>query len=134
VPTCERPEALAQGLVGSGVSQLPPPDPAEGAAAEAQAAEARANALAELSAGSLTLAELLVQVEGEEPHHQLGHIHVRAALLALPHIGEVRADEVLASLGLEPGRHLASLGREQQVLLCENAAAVRGEQAEQITE
>lgn len=112
------------------VSQLPPPDPAEGAAAEAQAAEARASALAELTAGSLTLAELLVQVEGEEPKHQLGHIHVRAALLALPHIGTVKADELLAGLSLEPDRHLASLGSEQARLLCENVAAEQGAQVE----
>lgn len=112
------------------MTQLPPPDPAEGAAAEAQAAEARASALAELTAGSLTLAELFAQVDAEEPKHQLGHIHVHAALLALPHIGEVRAGQLLDDIGVPYSRHLAALGDAQQRWLVTETGSDRGAAAE----
>jgi hypothetical protein len=103
---------------------LPTPDPEQGAAAEAQAAEARRSALDELRVGSLTLAELFDEVEHEDPKHQLGHIHVRAALLALPHIGEVKADEIIAALNLTRDRHLDTIGLEQQFKLEELVAEV----------
>ncbi len=104
------------------MSPLPAPDPAEGAAAESQAAEARSSALGELSEGDLTLEELFRAVDDEEPAHQLGHIHVRAALLALPQIGETRADEILEAVGLEGDRHLDTIGSlEQEALLAEVA-------------
>jgi hypothetical protein len=102
---------------------LPTPDPAEGAAAEAHAAQARRSALAAVSAGSVTLAELFDQVEAEEPKHQLGHIHLRAALLALPHIGEIRADRILDEAGLASDTHLAELGIHQRAGLIALAEA-----------
>lgn len=107
------------------MTQLPPPNPAAGGAAEAQAAEARRNALQAITDGSLTMDELFAQIEQEEPHHQLGHIHVRALLLALPHIGETKADELLREVGIEASRHLASLGSEQRTVLAENAAVLQ---------
>jgi hypothetical protein len=99
------------------MTTLPPPNPEEGAAAEAQAAEARRSALDELTAGSLTLGELFDEVELEDPKRQLGHIHLRAALLALPHIGETKADEIIAAVNLERDRHLDTIGVEQQAHL-----------------
>lgn len=96
---------------------LPPPDPAQGAAAEAQATEARRTALQVLTAGSLTLTELFAQVDAEDPHHQLGHIHARAMLLALPHIGEVKADEILDGLGIPHSEHIDVLGVLQRAAL-----------------
>lgn len=96
---------------------LPTPDPAQGAAAEAQAAEARRTALDAVTAGSLTLDELFAQVDAEDPHHQLGHIHARALLLALPHIGEVKADEILDGLGIKHDEHIDVLGGQQRAAI-----------------
>jgi transposase len=108
---------------------LPEPDPAVGAEAMSQAAEARRTATRELEEGALTLEELLVQVD-EEDSDQLGHMHVRHALLALPHIGEVRADRILAEAGVDGMRHLASLGSRQAEHLVELAALYQGQPAE----
>lgn len=99
------------------MTTLPEPDPAQGAAAEAQATEARRTALRAVTFGSVTLAELFAQIDTEEPKHQLGHIHLRSALLALPHIGEVKADEIIAALNLTRDRHLDTIGSEQRAKL-----------------
>lgn len=101
------------------MTNLPPPDPEQGAAAESQAAEARASALEALTEGAITLQDLFARVVAEEPHRQLGHIHVRAALLSLPHIGEKRADEILDALGIPPHRHLDAIGTRERELVYE---------------
>lgn len=101
---------------------IPTPDPAQGAAAEAQAAEARRTALEAVTAGSLTLEELFAQVDAEDPHHQLGHIHARAALLALAHIGDVKADQILDGLGIKHDEHLDVLGSEQRAAILQEVA------------
>lgn len=103
-------------------SALPPPDPAEGEAALIQADEARTAASNELSEGSLTLEELFAQVDEEGPRKQLGHMHLRHALVALPHIGETRADEILETVGLEGDRHLDTVGSHEQESLLEEAS------------
>jgi hypothetical protein len=96
------------------MSTLPKPDPQAGAAAEQQAAEARRTALRSLSDGSLTLDELFTRVQDEEPKHQLGHIHARAALLALPRIGQKKASAILDDLGIPHDRKIDKLGARQR--------------------
>lgn len=104
-------------------TELPPPDPEEGAQAEKEAAAARAAALDEVTEGTIDLEELFAQVEDEEPpEHVLGHIHVKAALLAVKGIGEKTAQGILTELEIEGDHHLAMLGPDQQAALIEKAA------------
>lgn len=98
-------------------SPLPPPDPAVGNEANQQASQARRSALQELTDGSITLEELFTAVDQEEPHHQLGHMHLRAALLALPHVGEKRADAILEAVEVEGDRHIDTIGTRQQAAI-----------------
>jgi len=100
---------------------LPTPDPAEGEAAAAAANEARASVSAQLTAGTLDLTGLFGQVDEEkgegDPHYIIGHMHARHALIALPHIGEVKADKILDDLGIKHDEHLAEIGADQRVAL-----------------
>lgn len=105
------------------MAPLPPPNPAEGRAASEQAAQARRTALHALTMGQLTLQALFELVEAEWPKHQLGHIHVRAALEALPHIGEVRSARILTDLGIPYTEHLDVLGPIQRERLLEETGA-----------
>jgi hypothetical protein len=91
----------------------PPLDPAAGTAANVAAGAARDAAEASLKDGSLDLVGLFAQERAEEGT-QLGHMNIKRALVALPHIGDVRADEILASLGIEGGRNLDTLGAHQR--------------------
>jgi hypothetical protein len=95
------------------MSNLPPPDPAVGEAANVAAGAARDAAEASLKDGSLDLAGLFSQERAEEGT-QLGHMNIKRALIALPHIGEVKADEILANLGIEGSRNLDTLGNHQR--------------------
>jgi len=98
------------------MSPLPAPDPAEGEAAEKAAAAARATASANLTAGTLDLAGLFAAVDQEKTagKYVLGHMHAKHALVALPKIGDVKADEILDGLGIKHEEHLDVLGAEQR--------------------
>src|SRR5438132_797059 len=96
------------------MSTLPPPNPEQGAAAAKKANEARSNILDAMKAGNMDMESLFRLVDDEGLEHILGHIHLRTALLALPHIGEKRAWDILDQLGLEPHRHLDALGSHQR--------------------
>lgn len=102
------------------MSPLPPPNPAEGEAAALAADEARSTALAAVSAGTVTLEALLAEAQTGTP---LGHIHARAALLALPKIGDVKADEILDGLGIKHDEHLDVLGVDQRAALVAEVAS-----------
>ena len=104
--------------------QLPPPDPAQGGTAEQESAQARRSFLDAISEGSLTTGEAFTQVDEEGPHHQLGHTHLRAFLLAHPKIGDTHADEILESLGLDGGEHIDELGGNQQAAVIAAIEAV----------
>jgi hypothetical protein len=104
------------------MSNLPPPDPAAGNAANVAAGEARDAAEASLKDGSLDLTGLFAQVDAETEHHQLGHMNIKRALVALPHIGDITADEILADLEIEGSHNLDALGPHQREAL-ENAVA-----------
>lgn len=99
------------------MSTLPPPDPAEGNAASVAASEARDAAEQQLKSGTLDLPGLFAAADAETGHHTIGHMHVKAALLALPHIGEVRSARILDDLGIKHDEHLDVLGAEQRQAL-----------------
>lgn len=105
------------------MSPLPPPDPAAGNAASVAADAARDVAEAALKDGSLNLDGLFAQVDAETGKHVIGHMHVKAALVALPHIGEVKAAKILTETGINGGEHLVQLGAQQRVALTEAIAA-----------
>lgn len=94
----------------------PVPDPAVGHAAETAADEARRAAEQSLKDGSLDLAGLFSQVDAEDDAgtRTYGHMHIRAALLALPHIGDVKANKILDELGIKHDEHLDVLGSQER--------------------
>lgn len=105
------------------MATLPPPDqPAASAAAQA-ANQARDTAEAALKDGTLDLTGLFAQVDGETDHHPIGHMHVKAALLALPKIGEAKASEILTATGIAADEHLDVLGPNQRTALAEAVAS-----------
>jgi S13-like protein len=107
------------------MSTLPPPDPAEGNAASVAASEARDAAEQQLKSGALDLPGLFAAADAETGHHTIGHMHVKAALVALPHIGEVKAARILAELAIAGDEHIDVLGgKQRQALQAAVAAAV----------
>lgn len=105
------------------MSPLPPPDPAAVNAAAQAAAQAREAVEEQLTAGTLDLAGLFAQVDAETDHHVIGHMHVRAALLALPKIGDVKANAILDWLGIKHDEHIDVLGATQRQDLANAVAA-----------
>lgn len=100
-----------------------PVDQAQGTESASEAAQARRDIEGQLTDGSLTLTDLFQMSDAEtgDSHRTVGHMHLRAALLALPGIGEVKADAILAEVGIKGDRHIDSLGSKQREKL---AAAV----------
>ena len=103
--------------------QSPPPvDPTAGEEANEVAAQARRDLEAELSSGNATLEDVFEQSDTERdsvgdagaPHRPIGHMHIGAALLALPNIGETHTDQILNSAGLTRDRHIDSLGDDER--------------------
>lgn len=100
------------------MTDLPAPDPAEGQAAASQAAAARRDFSEALSNGEMSLLGLF-EMAGDETANQqterpAGHMHIRAALLALPKIGEKTADRILSEVGIQGDRHIDSIGTQQR--------------------
>lgn len=114
-------------------ANLPEPDPAVGSAAHSTITEARRDIEGQLADGSLSMADLFQMVLNERteaeasgqatPHRVVGHLKLRAALLAHDKIGEKKADEILEEVGLDGDRHLDDLGTEQQQQLVAAVAA-----------
>lgn len=93
---------------------LPVPDPAAGTAANEEAGMARQDALRALNDGTLTLRGLFDQGANPGP---VGHMNVKAALIALPGIDQVRADAILEQLQISPSANVDQLGTNQQTAL-----------------
>ena len=96
---------------------LPTLTPEQREQALARAAEARAAkaaALADLTAGRLTLADALA---GEDP--RLHRVKVHRVLTALPGVGKVRAGKALALAGVADNRRIQGLGDRQRKTLAE---------------
>jgi transposase len=100
---------------------LPTLTPEQREQALVKAAEARRErkaALDELAAGNVTLADAL---SGEDP--RLHRVKVHRILTALPGVGKVTADKVIAELRIDPGRRVKGLGDRQRKALAEHFAA-----------
>ena len=95
------------------------PEMREVALAKAAAARReRSAALAEMTAGRLTLSAVL---DGEEP--RLQRAYVRQVLCALPGVGKVTTEKALAALGIDRDRRVKGLGPNQRRALAERFAA-----------
>ena len=83
------------------------------------AGRARADAKAELTAGTLSLAAV---VTGQDS--RLQRAYVRQVLEALPGVGKVRAAAVMEELGIDAKRRVSGLGPVQRAALAERFAPV----------
>jgi hypothetical protein len=99
-------------------------DQAEGTTASSETATARREALGQVSDGSLALNDLFQMADSEsgDSGRVIGHMHIRAALLALPGIGEKKADAILTEVDVEGDRHIATLGSNQRDQLVQAVA------------
>lgn len=75
----------------------------------------RAEFLALMKAGELTLADAMVR--HEDPI--VGRIKVSQLLRALPGIGAVRAADKMAEIGIDENRRVGGLGQHQRAMLSE---------------
>ncbi|HLI38767.1 MAG TPA: integration host factor, actinobacterial type [Streptosporangiaceae bacterium] len=92
--------------------QLTPEQRAHALRRAAAARAARAEALAALRQGTVTLADVLGDLDSP-----LRRARVRQVLLSLPKVGPVTADRVMADAGIGPGRRVAGLGARQREAL-----------------
>ena len=96
---------------------LPPMSPEQRAEGllKAKAANAERAALkAKLKSGSMTLAEAITAAEASR---SIAKIKVSALLQALPGIGKVKAEQVMARIGIDPNRRVGGLGTAQRAAL-----------------
>ncbi|RDH13747.1 integration host factor, actinobacterial type [Tsukamurella pulmonis] len=101
---------------------LPTLTPEQRQAALAKAAEvrsARAAIKADLKAGRTTLAAVL----GRSDEPAVGKMKVSALLEALPKVGKVKAQELMAELEIAENRRVSGLGERQRAGLLERFAA-----------
>lgn len=73
---------------------------------------AKAEALAAVRDGSVTLAAVLA-----DENSPLKRARVRQVLLAVPGIGQVRADRIMADIGIDASRRIGGLGTRQRAFL-----------------
>jgi len=96
---------------------LPPLTPEQRAAALEKAAaarKARAALKVRLKNQGVTLAEVLDSGETDEA---VGKMKVVAVLEAMPKVGKVRAQKLMASLEISPARRVRGLGAKQREAL-----------------
>lgn len=86
-------------------------------AAAAEARKARSEALAEIRKGTLPAADVLASPG------PLQRAKVRQVLLAVPGIGPVKADSLMAAAKVDPKRRVGGLGSVQRARLAELLAA-----------
>jgi signal recognition particle GTPase len=80
----------------------------------AEARRARAELTEKLKRGSLTLRELLDQVEGDDI---IGKMKVVAVLESLPGVGKVKARRTMEEIGISETRRVRGLGDQQRASL-----------------
>jgi hypothetical protein len=104
------------------MTDLPEPDPAAGELANEEVSQARRDAEQALSEGKMGLQALFSQVDQEREeggHRVYGHMHVKAALMALPKIDEVKATDIITDLGWDGTTRLDQVGDQQREVLYE---------------
>ena len=79
-----------------------------------QARQARAELKAAFAADEIGLVDVFARADAEEAIARLRTVDL---LLALPGVGEVRAQEAMAGCGISPRRRLRGLGRRQREAL-----------------
>ena len=79
-----------------------------------EARQDRAALKADFAAGLVSLADVFARADGEDA---IGRMRTVDLLLALPGVGEVRAQEAMAGCGISPRRRLRGLGRRQREAL-----------------
>ena len=84
----------------------------------AETRKARAEALAAMRKGTVTLADVLADLDSP-----LQRAKVIQVLRAIPGVGVVTADRVLAEVGIDSKRRVAGLGQRQRSALAERFAA-----------
>ncbi len=83
----------------------------------AETRQARSEALSEIRAGKLAAADALTNPG------PLQRAKVRQVLLAVPGVGPVKADSLMAAAKVDPSRRVAGLGANQRARLAELLAA-----------
>ena len=78
------------------------------------ARRARAELKEKLKLGSVTLAELLQQAEGNEI---IGKMKILAVLESLPGVGKVKARRTIEEIGISETRRVRGLGAQQRSAL-----------------
>jgi predicted flap endonuclease-1-like 5' DNA nuclease len=97
---------------------MTPEQRAEALRKAADARKARAGALDEIRKGTATLPAVLA-----DENSPLQRAKVRQVLRAIPGVGGVTADKVMAEVGIDPSRRVAGLGKNQRAALAEHFAA-----------
>jgi len=93
------------------------PEQREQALAKAAAARrARAELKERLKMGSLSLADLLAQADGDD---HIGKMKVLAVIEALPGVGKVKARRTMEEVGIADTRRVRGLGEQQKKALLE---------------
>ncbi|MCB1030890.1 MAG: integration host factor [Acidimicrobiales bacterium] len=91
--------------------QLTPEQRADALAKAAAARKARAELKERLKLGTVSLAELLDQAEGDD---LIGKTKVLAVLESLPGVGKVKARRTMEEIGIAETRRLRGLGKQQR--------------------
>jgi hypothetical protein len=102
---------------------LPPLTPQERAAALAKAAAARKSRAAlreRLKRSGASLADVFAEGETDEA---VGKMRVSAVLESMPGVGKVRAQRIMAKIGISAGRRVRGLGTHQRAALEREFAA-----------
>ncbi|MDQ2648223.1 MAG: integration host factor [Actinomycetota bacterium] len=82
----------------------------------AEARRARAELKERLKMGSLRLADLLEQADGDD---HVGKMKVLAVIEALPGVGKVKARRTMEEIGIADTRRVRGLGEQQKKALLE---------------
>jgi hypothetical protein len=95
---------------------LTPEQREQALAKAAEARRARAELKERLKMGSLSLADLLAQADGDD---HIGKMKVLAVIEALPGVGKVKARRTMEEVGIADTRRVRGLGEQQKKALLE---------------
>ena len=95
---------------------LTPEQREQALAKAAEARRVRAELKEKLKMGSLSLADLLQQAEGDD---HVGKMKVLAVIEALPGVGKVKARRTMEEIGIAETRRVRGLGDQQRKALLE---------------